>query len=219
MLLIDGDLRRPSVSRWFGIEAKVGLTQVLRGDASLRRRWSPCVARAGCARLRTGAHAAHRPTIRACAAPRRPRARGVARQPRSATRRTSAAATLADAEQALRHCDHRHGSDPRGGGHRADAGVGRRGARRRAGRGHDAGCRRAVNEIVARVPNANFVGVVANDVRDTFLEGSYGGCTRGAVMATATATGTATAPVVAAEQGEVNAASRRACAWTRGLGL
>ena len=32
-----------------------------------------------------------------------------------------------------------------------------------------------LGEVVARVPNANVVGVVANDVHDSFLDGGYGG--------------------------------------------
>lgn len=35
VLLIDGDLRRPSIESLFGIEAEAGLAQILRGEASL----------------------------------------------------------------------------------------------------------------------------------------------------------------------------------------
>jgi capsular exopolysaccharide synthesis family protein len=36
VLLVDGDMRRPSLHKVFGVEARVGLGEVLRGDANIR---------------------------------------------------------------------------------------------------------------------------------------------------------------------------------------
>ena len=56
VLVIDGDLRRPSMSRLFGIEADEGLVQVLQGEAALSEVALPAMVPPGVAKMSTNGH-------------------------------------------------------------------------------------------------------------------------------------------------------------------
>jgi Mrp family chromosome partitioning ATPase/capsular polysaccharide biosynthesis protein len=57
VLVIDGDLRRPSMERVFGISSEQGLVQILRGEASLTEAAVVAVAAQGGAKPSTNGHA------------------------------------------------------------------------------------------------------------------------------------------------------------------
>ena len=177
VLLIDADLRCPSIFEWLGIDAEVGLTHVLRGEASLPDALVT-VQLADGARPSENGRAPHgAPVID-------PRSRGVldvlvhgevlgdpapllASRAMAATldavgRRydvvivdTAPILAVADTVPMLSTVD-------------AVLLVARLGVTTR-----DAAER--LTEVLERVPHANVLGVVANDVRDTFLDRGYGG--------------------------------------------
>jgi Mrp family chromosome partitioning ATPase len=176
VLLIDADLRRPSISEWFGIDTEVGLTQVLRGEESLANA-VVAVQRPQGARPTENGSPRPAPTFD-------PRSRGALDvlvhgdllgnpAPLLATR--AMAATL---DAASRHYDvvlidtapilAVADTVPMLGTVDAVLLVARLGVTTR-----DAAER--LTEVVERVASAKVLGVVANDVRDTFLDAGYGG--------------------------------------------
>jgi Mrp family chromosome partitioning ATPase len=176
VLLIDGDLRRPSVSRWFGIEAKVGLTQVLRGDATLAEALVALRRPRGLRPTENGSARGASPNDLSLRGVLDVLAHGeLLDNPAPLLAGPSTAAVLAtlskhydiviiDTAPMLAVAD----TVPLLGLVDGALVVARVGVTNR-----DAAER--LNDVVGRVPHANFLGVVANDVRDTFLEGTYGG--------------------------------------------
>lgn len=176
VLLIDADLRRPGVADWFGIDTEIGLTQMLRGGASF-------------AETVVTVRPMHHGEARDNGGPRRevrgdPRAHGqldvlahgelldvpapllssraMAAMLDAAGRRydlviidTAPLLAVADTVPLLGEAD-------------AVLVVARLGVTTR-----DVAER--LGEVVGRVPDANWLGVVANDARAAFLDSGYGG--------------------------------------------
>lgn len=176
VLLVDADLRRPIISKWFGIEARAGLTQVLRGEVPLADAIVTVYRPQGAPASSNGTQHA--------AASVDPRLRGgldvllhgdVVDNPGPLLASQTMATTLAavskrydvvvvDTAPILAVAD----AVPMLGGVDAVLFVARLGVTTR-----DAAERLA--ELATRVPHANVVGVVANDVRDTSIDGGYYG--------------------------------------------
>lgn len=165
VLLIDADLRRPSISEWFGIDSQIGLTHVLRGEASLADAVvtlkQPLGTPASDPRFRGELDVLVHGDVLDDPAPLLA-SRGMAATLDAASRRydlviidTAPLLAVADTLSMLSSVD-------------AALVVARLGVTTRDAAEH-------LTEIVARVPDAHVLGTVANDARDTFLDGGYGG--------------------------------------------
>ena len=177
VLLIDADLRRPSIFEWLGIDAEVGLTHVLRGEASLPDAVVTL-------QLADGARPSENGSSPRGAPVSDPRSRGVLdvlvhgdvlEDPAPLLASRAMAATLdavgrrydvviVDTAPILAVAD----TVPMLSAVDAVLLVARLEVTTR-----DAAER--LTEVLERVPHANVLGVVANDVRDTFLDRGYGG--------------------------------------------
>ena len=144
VLLIDADLRRPSIAEWFGVERDAGLhAGAARRGVARRGGGNPARPRASRRTAPTGMAAPPVPTVLAPRTAARSGAMSssstvMCSRPGSAARREGDGGDARGSEHALRHCDRRHGADPGGCRHRADARRRRCGAARRAPGGHDA---------------------------------------------------------------------------------
>ena len=178
VLLIDADLRRPSVASWFRVQPPAGLLQVLRGEVSLADaivplhgaapgdhghtgngngnggHLAPPGARGALSLLVDGGHTDAPPALLAT--------RAMASVLEIASKRYDI--VIVDTAPVLVVAD----TVPMLGAADAVLLVARLGATTR-----DAGERLA--EVIRRVPDSHVVGVVANDAQDSLLGGGYAG--------------------------------------------
>jgi non-specific protein-tyrosine kinase len=176
VLLMDADLRRPTISSWFDIDKPVGLTQVLRGEASLAEavvsvqppraaspasNGKPHESVVADPRMRGGmdvlvhGELVDNPGPLLAGRTMAAALSGVSSRYDVVIVDTAPVLAVADTVAMLGNVD-------------AVVFVARLGVTTR-----DAAER--LGEVVARVPNANVMGVVANDVRDSILDSGYGG--------------------------------------------